>query len=108
MDVIGDIMVDINMDFKIELAGFRDIDSSAMAIIDKNISNHAKRILELADKLEKLHVTLKKVHEREKGEKYDIRAKVLDNGKVYVSHTIDRNIFAAIDKALQKIINEMD
>ncbi len=92
----------------IELAGFRDVDSSSMDILKKNIGHHAKRISELAKKLEKLHITLKKVHEREKGEKYDIRAKVVDNGKVYASHAIDRNLFVAVDNALKKLANELD
>jgi ribosome-associated translation inhibitor RaiA len=96
------------VDFNIELAGFRGIDDSSMAILNRNINNHAKRIAELANKLEKLHVTLKRVHEREKGEKYDIRVKILDNGKVYASHAIDRNLFAAVDEALEKLAHELD
>ena len=92
----------------IELAGFRDVDSSSMDILKKNIDNHAKRLSELAKNLERLHITLKKVHEREKGEKYDIHVKVLDNGKVFASHSIDRNLFAAVDIALEKLANEMD
>ena len=97
-----------NSGFNVELAGFRDIDSSSMAILNKNLNNHAKRISELANRLEKLHVTLKKVHEREKGEKYDIHVKIIDNGKVFASHSIDRNLFVAVDKALEKLANEID
>ena len=97
-----------NIDVNIELAGFRDVDSSSMDILKKNINNHVKRLSELAKKLNRLHITLKKVHEREKGEKYDIHVKAIDNGKVFASHSIDRNLFAAVDIALEKLANEMD
>ena len=92
----------------IELTGFRDIDPASMIVLKKIIGNHTKRILELARKMETLHITLKPVHEREKSEKYEVHAKLLDNGKVYASELTDRNLFVAVDSVLQKIINEMD
>ncbi|MEK6983342.1 MAG: hypothetical protein AABX33_02115 [Nanoarchaeota archaeon] len=92
----------------IELTGFRDIDSSSMVVLKKIIGNHARRISELTKKLETLHITLKPVHEREKSEKYQVHAKVIDNGKVYVSELTDRNLLVVIDNVLKKIVNELD
>lgn len=92
----------------IQLAGFRDLDSSSMDVLKKIIASHAKRIGELAKRLEILHITLKPVHEREKSEKYEVHAKIIDDGKVYASEMTDRNLFVAVDKVLKKIVNEMD
>ncbi|MAG91975.1 hypothetical protein CMO83_04835 [Candidatus Woesearchaeota archaeon] len=92
----------------IELAGFRDLDGATMVVLKKIVGNHAKRIEELADKLELLHLTLKQVHEREKSEKYEIHAKIVDDGKVFASDVTDRNLFVAVDNVLKKITNEMD
>ncbi len=92
----------------IELSGFRDIDESSMIVLNKIIGNHARRISELAKKMERLHITLKPVHEREKSEKYEIHAKVIDGGKVYASEITDRNLFVAMDVVLKKVINELD
>lgn len=92
----------------IELTGFKHIDSSSMAVLKKIVGNYAKRIGELAKKLEALHITLKPVHEREKGEKYEVHAKIIDDGKVYTSEITERNLFAAVDAVLKKIVNEMD
>lgn len=92
----------------IQLTGFRDLDSSSMDVLKKIIASHAKRIGELAKRLEILHITLKPVHEREKSEKYEVHAKIIDDGKVYASEITDRNLFAAIDNVLKKIVNEMD
>ena len=92
----------------IELSGFKDIDSSSMIVVKKIVDNHAKRIAELANKLSVVHITLKPVHVKEKSEKYEIHAKVVDDGKVYASDITERNLFVAIDEVLKKIVNEMD
>lgn len=92
----------------IELTGFRVIDSASMIGVKKIIGNHAKRISELTKKLETLHITLKPIHKREKSEKYEIYARVLDDGKVYASEATDRNLFVALDNVLNKLVNELD
>ena len=92
----------------IQLSGFRDIDSSSMIVLKKIIGNHAKRIAELTKKMEVLHITLKSVHEREKSEKYEVHAKIIDDGKICTSEVTDRNLFAAVDSVLKKIVNELD
>lgn len=92
----------------IELTGFRDIDGSSMIVVKKIIGNHARRVAELSKRLETIHITLKPVHEREKSEKYEVHAKVIDNGKVYASEMTDRNLFVVLDSVLKKIVNEMD
>lgn len=97
-----------NLGGNIELSGFRDIDGSSMIVLKKIVGNYAKRIAELTKKMERLHITLKPVHEREKSEKYEVHAKVVDDGKVYVSEFVDRNLFVAVDSVLKKIVNELD
>ena len=92
----------------IELSGFRDIDSSSMIVLKKIIGNHARRISELAKKMENLHIILKPIHQREKSEKYEVHAKVLDGGKVYASEAVDRNLFVAIDDVLKRVQREME
>lgn len=92
----------------IQLTGFRDVDSSSMNVINKIINSHAKRIAELTKKLEQLHITVKSVHEREKSEKYEVHCKIIDNGKIYASEMVDRNLLVAVDKVLEKMVNELD
>ncbi len=93
---------------KVEFSGFRKIDSSAMDVLKQNVSKHMHRLNELAENLENLHITLKSVHEREKSEKYEIIAKLNNNGKIFASEVTDRNLIMAVDAALNKIIHEMD
>ena len=98
----------INLGYRIELTAFRDIDSSSMVTLKKILDNYSKRIGELTKKLESIHITLKPVHEREKSEKYELHAKIINGGKVYTSEVTDRNLFAAFDAVLKKIVNELD
>ena len=99
---------DLRLGGNIQLTGFREIDSSSMIVIKKIVGNYTKRIAELTEKLEILHMTLKPIHEREKSEKYEVHAKVVDNGKVYASETTNRNLFVAVDDVLKKIVSELD
>ena len=92
----------------IQLAGFRDIDGASMVILKKIIGNYVRKMSEVAKKFESLNVTMKPVHETEKSEKYEIHAKLLDNGKPIVSEVVERNLFVAVDNALKKIINELN
>ena len=93
---------------KVILSGFRGVDDSTMTLLNKIILSHTKRIGELAGKLDNIHITLKQVHQREKSEKYEVHAKAVDSGKVFVSKVTERNLLTAVDKALNKVINEMD
>ena len=91
----------------IELAGFKDIDGASMVVLKKMVGTYARKISEITEKFETLHITMKTVHGREKSEKYEIHAKVIDNGKPIVSEVVDRNLFIAIDNSLKKIIKEI-
>ena len=99
---------DIALGGNIQLSGFRDIDGSSMVVLKKIIGNHTRRISELTKRMESLHITLKSVHEREKSEKYEVHAKVVDDGKVRASEATDRNLFVAVDDVLKKLVNELD
>lgn len=92
----------------IELSGFKDLDGSTMIVLKKIIGNYARRFSEICTSFEKLHVTMKKVHERETSEKYELHARVVDKGESYSSETIDRNLFVGIDILLKKIEKEIE
>ena len=91
----------------IELSGFREIDSASMIVLKKIVGNYAKKMSEIAEKFEKLHLTMKPVHETEKSEIYEIHAKLMNNGKPFVSEAAERNLFVAVDNALKKVMSEI-
>ena len=91
----------------IELSGFSSLDGANMIVLKKIIGSYARKLSELAKGFEKLQVHMKKVHEKEKSEKYEIHVKVVVSGKPLTSEVTDRNLFFALDKALKKAQSEI-
>ena len=87
----------------IELTGFRAVDKPTVVVVKKIVGNYVKRISSVADKFEKLSVVLKSVHAQDNNQKYELRAKMMDNGKMYNSDIVDKNLFFALDKVLTKL-----
>lgn len=91
----------------IELAGFKDLDGGSAVILKKIIGNYARRFSEICEKLELLKLQMKRIHEREKSEKYELHGFVIDNGKRYTASVADANLFFALDKVLKKLESEI-
>src|SRR3989344_5341758 len=90
-----------------QYAGFTDVDESSLALVKKSIDTHHRKIEEHGKNIELVKITLKDVHKKEKGEIYELHAYVIDNGKKYASETTNRNLLAAVDDVLNKIIKEI-
>jgi len=91
----------------IELSGFKDIDKAMMVVVKKMVGNYVKKLSTLASKFESIVIHLKVMHEREKGEVYEIKGRVSDNGTIYNSHAEDRNLFFALNAAFDKMDTEL-
>ncbi len=91
----------------IELSGFSSLEPGVMIILKKIVGNYARRMSDKCKNFEKLSLTMKIVHAKEKSEKYELHAKALDSGKQHNSSSIDRNLFVAIDGALKAIMNSL-
>ena len=98
----------LNLGGNIELSGFSDIDSASMIILKKIVGNFAKKFADHNENFQKLHVTMKPVHEREKGEKYEIHGKVVINGRSASAEMVDRNLFYCLDKVMKKLESELE
>lgn len=87
----------------IELSGFSEFDGGSMVVIKKVVGTYAKKFSESSKDFEKLSVTVKPVHQREKSEKFELHAKLTIKGKPYTSEITDRNIYFALDRVLKKL-----
>lgn len=92
---------------KVELSGFKDIDDDAMNDVNRIVSAHIKRYMEICRGFEKLLLKMKKVHAQEHSEKYEINAALIDNGRMYTSTITDKNLLSAVDAVLEKIEHEI-
>ncbi|MBW2997762.1 hypothetical protein KY349_05470 [Candidatus Woesearchaeota archaeon] len=89
----------------IELAGFKELDGGSMVILKKMIGNQVRKMSDTAENFEKLTVTMKKVGTG--NNKFEIQAKLMDNGKPFTSEVTDFNLFFTMDKALRQILNQI-
>jgi hypothetical protein len=89
----------------IELVGFKDLDGGSMVVLKKMIGNHVRKMTDTAENFEKLTVTMKKVGSG--SNKFEIQAKMMDNGRPVTSEITDFNLFFTLDKALSNIQNQL-
>ncbi len=89
----------------IELVGFKEMDGGSMVILKKMVGNHVRKMSDTAERFEKLTVTMKKVGAG--NNKFEVNAKLMDNGRPYTSEVTDFNLFFTMDKALSQIQNQL-
>ncbi|MDO8555792.1 MAG: hypothetical protein Q7R96_01290 [Nanoarchaeota archaeon] len=87
----------------IRLSGFSEIEPAALIVVKKMVGNYTKKIAERATGFQDIHVNMKKVHEHS----HEVIAKVTAD-KIYNAEVTDYNLFFALDKALSKVMREMD
>ncbi len=91
----------------IQLSGFSDLEPASMIVLKKIVGAHARRFSSKLSNFELLKLSMKKVHEQEHSEKYEVRAMVVNEGKQYNSEVTERNLFFALDRAIKKVENEI-
>ena len=92
---------------KIQLSGFGDLEPASMIVLKKIVGTHARRFGNKHANFELLKLSMKKVHEQEHSEKYEVIALVVKDGKHYSSEVTERNLFFALDSAIKKVENEI-
>lgn len=97
----------IQLGGNIELSGFKEVDGGSMVILKKVVGNYVKKMTDMAENFEKLSLHMKTVHGTEGSEKYEVQAKLMDNGKAITSEVTERNLFVTVDQALNKVMNSM-
>ena len=93
----------------IELSGFGEVDRSSMIIVKKVVGSFAKKLSGTHGEFEKLSVIMKTVHqdnhqlEFNVTGKFELHARILQNGKQFSSEVTERNLFVTLDKVLKKL-----
>ncbi len=90
----------------ITLSGFKEMDPATMIIVKKIVGNYVKGFSEVNDKFQRLTLTMKTVHEREKSEIYELKAH-LTADKEYNTSIEERNLLIGVDSVLKKLEKTM-
>ncbi len=96
----------IELGGNITLVGFTDLEPAKLIVIKKLVGNYARRMSNSVQNFENLTVTLKSIH-GEDG-KVELHSKLMAGGNHITSEVTDFNLFYALDKSLNKIINSLD
>ncbi len=91
----------------IQLTGFQEFDGGTMIVLKKIIGNYAKKYSDICKNFEQLSLRVKPIHQAEDNKKFQVDAKVLNNGKPFNSNVTDKNIFVAVGSVLKKIESEL-
>ncbi|MEK6904097.1 MAG: hypothetical protein AABW87_00725 [Nanoarchaeota archaeon] len=93
----------IELGGNIRLSGFKELEPAMLIVVKKMVGNYTKKISERVKGFQDININLKKIHEKN----HEIQVK-LNAEKVYNSEVTDHNLFFALDKALGKIMNEVE
>jgi hypothetical protein len=91
----------------IELVGFKQISMSEVVVVKKLVGSYTRKIQELCTNFQGVTVMLKEIHKIENSSKNEVHVKVIDDGKVFTSEVIDKNLFVALDSVLKKVLAEV-
>ncbi|RME77592.1 hypothetical protein D6774_04000 [Candidatus Woesearchaeota archaeon] len=90
----------IELGGNITLVGFSDLDDGSLIILKKMVGNSVRKIQDNSQNFEGFTLTCKNVHS---DNKFELHAKLIDNGKVITSQVTDFNLFYTLDKVLKAI-----
>ena len=91
----------------IQLSGFGGLEAATMIVVKKLVGTYARHFSNKCAKFELLKLSMKRIHEQEHSEKYEVHALVVDNGGQYTATVTEKNLFFAVDNALKKAENEI-
>ncbi len=99
---------DIKLGEQIILSGFQGLDGGSMVILRKMIGNEVRKISDKCEQFETIRLVLKKTHQTEASEVYEINGNLTDNGKHFNAKVEERNLFLAVSKVLEKLHHELE
>ncbi len=90
----------------IELNGFSKLDGGTMVILKKIVGNHARHLLDIGSRFEKLSLTMNVPKEVEKANDrsmYDIQGVFTEGQKEYSFESKASNLFVAVDDVMKNM-----
>lgn len=88
----------------IELVGFKQVSMSEVVVVKKLVGSYTRKIQEACNNFQGVSVYLKEIHKIDNNAKNEIHVKAIDDGKVFTSEVVDKNLFVALDSALKKVL----
>ncbi|MCF7867034.1 hypothetical protein K9L67_05935 [Candidatus Woesearchaeota archaeon] len=94
---------DMELGGNIRLSGFNVLQKPEVVVVKKIVGSYARKFSDNLQGYESLDLHLKEIHKTESSEKFELHAKLINQGKIITTEVTERNIFIAVDSALKKI-----
>ncbi len=97
----------IELGGNITLVGFKELGYAELVVIKKVVGSYARKFAE-GKIMNNLTLNLKPIHQTsEESLKYEIKAKLDLDGKMFNSDVTEFNLFIGLDKVLKKIESQL-
>lgn len=100
--MLAGIRMTLELGGNISLSGFSELEPATLIVVKKMVGNYTKKISERVQNFQNIHIDMKKVHEKS----HEIHVKV-NADRLYNAEVVDFNLFFALDKALSKVMHEI-
>lgn len=97
----------VSLGGNIELVGFKQVSMADVVVVKKLVGHYTRKIQEHSQNFEKIQIFLKEIHKIDNNAKHEVHVKALDDGKLFNSEVVDKNLFIALDNALKKVLAEV-
>ncbi len=97
----------IELGGNITLVGFKELDYAELVVIKKVVGSYARKFAE-GKNMTNLTLNLKPIHQTSQdSQKYELKAKLELDGKMYNSEVTEFNLFIGLDKILKKLESQI-
>lgn len=93
----------IELGGNINLVGFKDLEPGKLVVVKKVVGNFVRKIQDHNKDFQQITITLKNIHES----KFEIQSHLITNNNNYTSEVTDFNLFFALNKSLEKLIDQI-
>lgn len=94
------------MEKELEISGLHNLDIISRESVEDMASEYVEKLKNMSKHFRRLHITIKRVHKREKSEKYEVHAKLFDKTPVTSTHT-EYNLFTCLQNVLGHVRQEI-
>ena len=93
----------IELGGNITLVGFKELGYAEMVVVKKLVGNYARKLSD-GRPINNLTMTVKQIHHTDENSfKFELKAKLDLDGKIYNSEIVEYNLFIGIDYILKKL-----
>lgn len=106
-DILIQLLETIEDRALVEIIGLEDEDELTVELMKKTIAEYTRKISYFLDNLERVHVRIKRIHDKQARIQYEITPKIVFGKDIYSSSTKSWDLVSGVNTAFNKIQNQV-